>query len=128
MKFIFNKYLKKLVIFTLMVGALSLITAYYMPQKLVSPAIPYLILFFFIIATVTYYLALRAFTQKTSRYANFFMISVFAKLLLYVFVIIIYAFINTGDIVNFIIHFFVFYLLFTVFETIEIIKAQKLKQ
>lgn len=124
----FNKFLKKLVIYTLIVGLIAFMAAYYMPERIVSPALPYIILFFFAVALITYYLALNAFSKKSSRYANFFMISVFAKLMLYVTIIIIYAFINAGDIVSFILTFFIVYFLFTTFETIEIIKAQRRKQ
>ena len=128
MKSIFNKFIKKLIIFTLVIGLLSFVVAFFMPAKFVSHTIPFIIIFFFAITLLTYFFAVKAFTHRTSLFANFFMISVFAKLILYVAIIMIYAFSNAGDIVSFILTFFVFYLLFTSFETIEIIKAQKLKQ
>ncbi len=124
---IFVKFLKKLAIYTLLVGLIAFIAAFNLPDKFVSPALLYIILFFFAISVITYYLAIKAFSHKTSRYANFFMITVFAKLILYVSIIIIYAFINAGDIVSFILTFFIVYFLFTIFETIEIFKAQKRK-
>jgi len=125
MKLAFNIFIKKLVIFTLIVGLISFIVGFFIPKQFVTPAMPYLLFFFFSITAFTFYLALNAFTQKTSRFANYFMISVFAKLLLYVSIIIIYAFINTSDIISFIITFFIFYIFFTSFETFAIIKAQK---
>ncbi len=128
MKTVLNRYLKKLIILTLIIGLISFVLAYYMPQEYVSPAIPFLLGFFFLVAATTYYLAISALKKKTSRYANFYMISVFAKLLLYVAIIVIYAFINIGDIISFIITFFIYYLLFTSFETIEILKAQKMNK
>lgn len=127
MNSIFSKFLKKLTIFALVLGLIVFVVAFYLPHKFVSPALPYIIIFFFSISAFTYYLAIKAFSKKTSIYANFFMISVFAKMIVYVAIILIYAFINTGDIVNFIITFFIFYFLFTSFETIEIFKAQKHK-
>jgi hypothetical protein len=128
MKTILNKYLKKLIILTLIIGLISFVVAFYMPQQYVSPAMPFLLAFFFCVAAFTYYLALNALVKRTSRFANFYMISVFAKLLVYVAIIVIYAFVNVADIVSFIITFFVYYLLFTSFETIEILKAQKLNK
>lgn len=125
MKLAFNIFVKKLVIFTLLIGLIAFIVGFFIPKQFMTPSIPYLLIFFFAVTAFTFYLALNAFTQKTSRFANFFMISVFAKLLLYVSIIIIYAFINTSDIISFIITFFVFYVLFTSFETFAIIKAQK---
>lgn len=125
MKLAFNIFIKKLIIFTLLLGLLSYLVEYLIPKQFVTPAMPFLLIFFFAITAFTFYLALKAFTQKTSRYANFFMISVFLKLLLYVSIIIIYAFINTGDIISFIITFFIFYIFFTSFETFAIVKAQK---
>lgn len=125
MKLAFNVFVKKLVIFTLLLGLISFVIGAFMPKQFVTPAMPFLLIFFFAITAFTFYLALKAFTQKTSRFANFFMISVFAKLLLYVSIIIIYAFINTSDIISFIITFFIFYIFFTSFETIAIMRAQK---
>ena len=128
MKTILNKYLKKLVILTLIIGLISFVLAFYLPKQNVSPAMPFLLGFFFCVAAITYYLAVSALEKKTSKYANFYMISVFAKLLIYVAIIVIYAFVNIGDIISFIITFFVYYLLFTSFETIEILKAQKMNK
>jgi len=125
MKLAFNIFIKKLVIFTLIIGLVSFIVGSFVPKQFMTPSLPYLLIFFFAVTAFTFYLALNAFTQKTSRFANFFMISVFAKMLLYVTIIIVYAFINISDIISFIITFFVFYVLFTSFETFAIIKAQK---
>jgi hypothetical protein len=124
---LFFKFIKKLALYTLIVGLIAFIAAFYLPDKFVSPALLYIVIFFFVISALTYYLAIKAFSHKTSRYANFFMITVFAKLMLYVTIIIIYAFVNAGDIVSFILTFFIVYFLFTIFETVEIFKAQKLK-
>lgn len=125
MKLAFNIFIKKLVIFTLIIGIISFTVGSFVPKQFMTPSLPYLLIFFFAVTAFTFYLALNAFIQKTSRFANFFMISVFAKMLLYVLIIIIYAFINISDIISFIITFFIFYILFTSFETLAIIKAQK---
>jgi len=125
MKLAFNIFIKKLVIFTLIIGIISFTVGSFVQKQFMTPSLPYLLIFFFAVTAFTFYLALKAFTQKTSRFANFFMISVFAKMLLYVSIIIIYAFINISDIISFIITFFIFYILFTSFETLAIIKAQK---
>lgn len=128
MNLVLKKYLVRLVLFTVIVGLIAFLAAYYLPEKFVTPALPFIIIFFFAIAALTYFFAIKAFSKKTTRYANFFMISVFAKLLLYVVVILVYAFINAGDIVSFILTFFIIYFLFTTFETFEIFKAQRLKR
>lgn len=125
MNTVFFKFIKKLSIYTLIIALISFVLTYYIPEKYMSPAMFYLLAFFFIVAAFTYYLAIKALSKRTSRYANFFMISVFAKLLLYISIIVIYAFANASDIVGFIFVFFVYYLLFTVFETVEVIKVQK---
>ena len=119
------KFIKKLAIFTIIVGLISFVITFFISEKYLSPAMPYLLLFYFTITFFTYYLTVKALSVKTSQYTNFFMISVFGKLLIYISIIIIYAFANISDIVGFIITFFVFYLLFTTFETIEVIKVQR---
>ena len=128
MNSLFKKYFVKLVLFTAVVSLIAFLLANSLPGQFITPALPFIIIFFFLVATTTFYFAIKAFSKKTSRYANFFMISVFGKLMLYVVIILVYAFLNAGDIVSFILTFFIIYFLFTTFETIEIFKAQRLKK
>lgn len=125
MKSPFTIFMKKLLIFTLVVGLISFVLAFFLPDNLVSPAMPFILLFFFIINAITMNIVLKTLAKKTSSFVNFFMISIFAKLMLYILIIVIYAFANVGDIVSFIITFFIYYLAFTIFELYAILKAQK---
>ncbi len=125
MKSPFTIFIKKLLIYTLIIGFLSLVLAFFLPDKIVSPAMPFLLLFFLIVNAVTMNIVLKTLAKKTSRFVNFFMISIFAKLMLYILIIVVYAIADVGDIVSFIITFFIYYLAFTVFELFAILKAQK---
>lgn len=118
-------FIKKLLIYTLIIGLLSFVLAFILPDKIVSPAMPFLLIFFFIVNAITMNIVLKTLTKKNSSFVNFFMISIFAKLMLYIFIIVVYALANVGDIVSFIITFFIYYLAFTVFELFAILKAQK---
>lgn len=118
-------YFKRLLIYSAIIVILSLVVSFYLPNKFVSPAIPYLLLFFILVSLTTHYLMLKKMRKNMSKFVNFFMITIFVKLLLYILVIIIYALVNPYDLIPFVVTFFIFYLFYTIFELIYTLKFQK---
>jgi len=118
-------YLKKLLIFSAMIAVVSFVIAFFLPQEYVSPSMPFLLVFFVAVSLLTHYFVLKTMTKRMSQFVNFFMISIFVKLLLYITIIVIYGLTNTADLIPFVVTFFVFYLLYTLFELIAVLKLQK---
>lgn len=127
MKSVYLSFVKRIFIFSAIIGILSLLSAIALPSEYVSIAMPYLLFFFFAITCLSHYFVLKTVKERTSRFINYFMISIFAKLVFYSILIVLYSLVNTEDIIPFVITFFMYYLCYTVFELIEILKATKKK-
>lgn len=125
MNSVYLSFLKRLFIFSAIIGLLAVLSFITLPQEYLSVSIPYLLLFFFAITSLSHYFVLNAINQRTSRFVNYFMISIFVKLVFYSVLIVLYSLLNKEDIIPFVIVFFIYYLFFTVFELFEILKATK---
>lgn len=91
-----------------------------------SPAIPWLLIFFVVIANLVYYLQLKSTQSRTSQFVNVALISTGFKLLLFLAIIVVYALLNRSDAINFIFAFLIFYLIFTPLEVIHLRRTQHL--
>ena len=128
MKSDYLQYLKKLLIYSAIIAVFSFVLAFFLPDNFVSPAMPFLLVFFIAVSLLTHYVVLKTMAKRVSQFVNFFMIAIFVKLLLYIAIIVIYGLTNTRDLIPFVITFFVFYMLYTLFELIAVLKLQKEKK
>lgn len=125
MKSDYLQYLKKLLIYSAIIAVIAFVLAFFLPDNFVSPAMPFLLVFFVAVSLLTHYFVLKTMVKRMSLFVNFFMISIFVKLIIYIAIIVIYGLMNKYDMIPFVITFFVFYLLYTLFELIEVLKIQK---
>ncbi|MBC34739.1 MAG: hypothetical protein CL663_01660 [Bacteroidetes bacterium] len=124
----FIKFIKRLFVFSLIFGLIAFGITYLLPENYTSPNMPFILLFFFLVTAFSHYLVIKSMAERMSRFVNFFMISIFLKLVLYSMVIVIYALVNKGDVIPFMVTFLIFYLGFTVFELLEVLKLTKTKE
>ncbi len=110
-----KKFVVQILIITIVLAIASFVAAKVLPQW-VSKTWPWLLLFFAGTNTALYSLFSKAREKKLSKFANYFMLATFLKLILYLFVILAYSFYNRIDAVPFILLFFVYYLIYTTFE------------
>lgn len=125
MKSDYLQYLKKLLVYSAVIAAVSFVLAFFLPDNFVTPAMPFILLLFVAVSLLTHYFVLKTMAKRMSLFVNFFMISIFIKLILYIAIIVIYGLMNKHDMIPFVITFFVFYLLYTLFELIAVLKLQK---
>ncbi len=119
-------FVKRLIIFSLIIMIISLAVSYFIPKIYITPSLPYLIIFFFSVTAVVYYYIIKASEQRFARFVTVFMLTTFLKLMLYLTVLLIYIFlISRKNSVPFIAAFFIYYLLFTIFETVYILIVTK---
>ncbi len=118
----FKKFLQKLIIYTIILTTIGLVFYFLAPDHAVSPTLPYINIFFFIVTLLTYYTTLRHIRQKASRFVNYYLIATFAKLFLFIIVIVLYLYMNKQDALKFVVSFFIYYLLYSIFEVREIMK------
>jgi hypothetical protein len=121
---IYKNFLKKTINLTLSLFVFYAVILFSLPGKYISPAIPVIILFFAIFTSLIFYYQIKAILKKTSKFVNFFLIATVLKLMLFLVLVLVYALLNKGDAVNFIISFFVIYLVFSAFELVQLLKVQ----
>lgn len=111
-------YLKKLLLITAASGILMLVAFLTVPQYL-SPALPFVLIFFMSVSLISYYLLQKKAASGTSGFVTGFMSHTVLRMALYLAIILSYAFLNREDAVRFIIGFFILYLIFTIFEVYQ---------
>lgn len=126
MKLKFKLFLKNLVIFTGILSALIFAICFFLlPENFITPALPYLIIFFFLITLVIHYILLLASEKRISKFVNYFMLTTFLKLVFYIIIMIVYALLNKSDAIPFFITYFILYAAFTTFELISFFNLTK---
>jgi len=125
MKSSYLQFIRNLVIFTLAIVLLSFVVIYFLPDNYVSPALPFLFLFFFSITLVVHFILLKTSDKRFTRFVPNFMLATTLKLFLYAIVLLLYTFTHRSDAVTFIITFFILYLFFTAFETVVMFRHVK---
>jgi L-asparagine transporter-like permease len=114
---------------SLVLAALLLIADYllkiYFPVLSPSSARVWLILFFVIVSNLVFYFQVKSHGSKGAKSVNVVLITTGFKLLLFLIIIVVYSLLFREDAVNFIIDFFILYLIFTIAELIRIRKFQK---
>jgi len=115
----FIKYLKSIIILTAVLAIISLATMFWQPQ-LVGLQTLYILIFFFLFNIATHYVLIRITIHKMNRFTSYYMASTLFKLMVYFGVILWQAFNNRSEAINFIVTFFIFYLIFTFFEVLSL--------
>lgn len=118
------QFLKKLIILTLAVFLVFYAIAYFLPLELVTPAMPYLIFLSVSVTLIFHYVILKASEKKFSRFISYFMIATVLKLLLYILIIFLYVYLNRSDTLPFVVTFLLLYIIFSVFEIINLLQLQ----
>ncbi|MBM3435808.1 MAG: hypothetical protein FJY07_06290 [Bacteroidetes bacterium] len=118
MKFKYTDFLRKLLIYTVIIGILSSVFIFLLPDGYITPTLPYLIFFFFSVTLIVHLVLINVSEKKTPSFINYFMLLTFGKLIFFLTIILIYALLNRDDAIPFILSFFVLYLLYTAFEVV----------
>ena len=123
------KYIRKLMVYTIALALAGFFAYLFLPLRFISPAIPFLYIFFFSVALIHHFLLIKSIRSNPKRFINRFMILTFGKLLLYFSLIVTYTLFVRSDAIAFILAFATLYLFFTVFEiTLSLTAAKALKK
>ena len=119
-----RKFSFRIIVFSVIVAALALLFQWIWPQ-LATPALPFIVLFFFAGTPFTMYIVLRSNDGSDSRkFVSSYMISRTVKLLSCLLFLLLYMFLNREDALRFAIAFLVIYFLYAIFE-IFLLKQEK---
>lgn len=118
-------FTKQLLIVASLTGLAVIAIMFTIPTIYISPALPYLLIFFTASTLISFYFIQKKMEASPSGFVTAFMANSIIRLLLYLIVIVAYAFNNKADAVNFIISFFIMYIIFTAFEAVFFLKSKK---
>jgi hypothetical protein len=121
----FKKFAKGFTIYTLIIGLISVALHWWIPQLPISPAFLYILILMYALTMLLIALLIKSMQNKLSRFVNAFMLLNFAKLFLYIIIIFVFAWLNRNAAVAFIITFFAYYILFSAYEIIILLKLNK---
>lgn len=109
-------------------GAILLISfaiQQWLPAIRLTGTWPFIIIFMYVFTTLAFSVLAKYIGGKLTYFANAFMLVNFGKLILFLMIIIVYSLLNRDDAVSFTVTFFVYYLLFTTYEIVALLKMQK---
>ena len=119
-----RKFSFRIIVFSVIIAALALLFQWLWPN-LATPAMPFIVHFFFAMTLFTMYIVLRSDDGQDGRkFVSSYMISRTVKLLSCLLFLLLYMFLNRDDALRFAIAFMVIYFLYAIFE-IFLLKQEK---
>lgn len=122
---LFLQFAKGLTIYTLLITLLSVAFNYSLPGVHITPVYLYLIAFMYAVNFLLLAKLSQAIQNRPNRFINTYMLLNFGKLFLYIAIIAVYVFMYRQDAIPFTITFFIYYVLFTAYEIIALLKIKK---
>ena len=120
-----RKFSFRIIVFSVIIAGLSLLFQWLFPQY-ATPALPFIVLFFFVITLLTLYIVLRNNDgQEGKRFFSAYMLSRTVKILSCLLFLFLYIFLNQKDAVKFAIAFMVIYFLYAIFEVVVLKKENE---
>ena len=113
---------KNLIIISVITVALTYGLNFVIPEKFISNSWPFIAGFFFAISLLVHRYLLNKSGGQHTKFVNAFLLTTTVKLLLFLAIIVIYVLLNRDDAVGFIFTFFSYYLIYTSFEIVSILK------
>ena len=120
-----RKFSFRIIVFSVIVAGMAALFQWLWPQ-LATPALPFIVLFFFLMTLLTMYIVLRGDTGRDGRkFVSSYMLSRTMKLLSCLLFLLLYMFLNREDALRFAIAFLIVYFLYAVFEIIVLKKENE---
>jgi hypothetical protein len=118
-------FLRRILIFSIVLGLLAKGLTYLLPSHYITPALPWLFLFFIAVTLIGYYFILRSGKSKFIRFINSYLLVTVIKLFVFIGVIFLYLLNNRTDAAAFALSFFVLYLCYMIFEVVNLVSVFK---
>ena len=120
-----KKFFFSLFVLTAVLIVISLLFSRFAPSYLVSDALVFLPIMFFVITLLNKLIILKGAKQKQDKLMNNYMLTIGLKFFLFITILVVYSFFYKEDSVKFILSFFVFYLIYTLYDSISNFKLFK---
>ncbi len=120
-----KKFSFRIIVFSAIIAALTVIFQWLCPAY-ASPALPFIVLFFFVITLTTIYIVLRNTTGTDGRkFVSSYMLSRIIKIFSCLIFLVLYLLLNKNDSLRFAISFLVIYFLYSIFEVVVLKKENQ---
>ena len=119
------KFIVKICLFALTIFAISSVLFYTVLDTIHLAVFPYQLLLIAAVTTIGHLWVIRAADQNTMKFTTAFMASVTLKLLIYLFFMLIYLWIDRSQVIPFVLSFMILYILFAIFEVTQILNFIK---
>ena len=120
LKLSLKKYFFRLLVFVIILTSITLVLQQWWPQY-AAPALPFILLFVFLVTLFTHYLILRGIYNKDQRrMVSNYMLATIIKFMSYLLFILVYLLLTKQNKILFAITFLIVYFLFAIFEIIAI--------
>lgn len=111
-----KKFSFRIILFSAIIAGLTVLFQWLFPQY-ASPALPFIVLFFFIITLLTMFIVLREDKGKEEKkFVSSYMLSRVIKLLSCLIFLLVYVLVKKEDAMRFAISFLAIYFLYSIFE------------
>jgi L-asparagine transporter-like permease len=111
-----RKFSFRIIVFSVIMAGLALLFQWLCPQW-ATPALPFIVLFFFLLTLFTMFVVLRDKEGKDGKkFVSSYMLSRTVKFLSCILFLFLYIFLNQKDAIRFAIAFLVIYFLYAIFE------------
>jgi hypothetical protein len=114
-------FLRRLLVFSAILGMIATGFYFLVPSKYITPALPFLFVFFIAVTLAGYYFILRSAGKAFITFINYYLVVTVLKLFLFIGVIFLYLFLNKADAAPFAISFLILYLFYMVFEVVNLV-------
>jgi len=121
-----KKFSVRLIVFSAIIAGLSVIMQLILPQYS-TPALPFIVLFFFVVTLFTLYIVLRDNIGKNERrFVSSYMLSRIIKFFSCILFVVLYlTFCNENDHIRFVVAFLIIYFLYSIFEVVILKKENE---
>lgn len=111
-----KKFSFRIILFSAIIAGLTVLFQWLFPQY-TSPALPFIVLFFFIITLLTMFIVLREDKgREAKKFVSSYMLSRVIKLLSCLVFLLVYILVKKDDAIRFAIAFLAIYFLYSIFE------------
>lgn len=118
-----RKLLINTLVFSILLEIIAVIMTVSMPGKIIMPALPFLVPFFFSISLLSNLWLLSVPAENPNKFIRIFMMATFLKFFLYIIVLVAYVMLQRDDAVRFMFSFLVLFVLFLVFDVIILLQT-----
>jgi len=120
----FKGFIKTISIISISLLVISTIIFFFTPKIKITPAFPIILVFMYLTTILIFKLLAKSMENRLSKFANAYMLVNFGKLVIFSIIIVVYAVLNREDAISFMLTFFIYYFIFTIFEVFSLLRLK----